>query len=285
MSAFVQAISSGLALGALYAVLGVSFVVIHRVTGVVNLTQGALAVLGAYVMSSVVGHLPWLVAVLVSAVASALTAAVIGFTVLSAKVRLEYSPIIMTLGLAIASQGVFVLVWGDIPRTYPPISRDAFQVLGAFVLPQQVLLLGTVILILVVLHLFFVSSYLGKALTAAALNPRSAQLVGVNLLRAGIVSFAIAGLVAGLAGSISGALVPVTPESHLALAVVGFAAGVCGNLHSPTGALLGGLGLGQLTSFVATYGLPQYQEVVALTALVLVLLVRTLLARRGGVLS
>lgn len=285
MTQVVQASASGLALGAVFAVIGLGFVVIARVTRVVNLAQGVLTVLGAYLMSTLVASLPWPVAAVASAAVTAVIAAVLGLVVVTAKTRLEYAPIIMTLGLAIASEGLFILVWGDLPRSYEPVSRHALRVFGAYLLPQQLLLFVAVLVVFVLLHLFFTRAYLGKALTAAALNPRSAQLVGVNLVAIGVVAFAVSGFAVGLGGSLFGALVPVTPESHLGLAVAGFAAAVAGNLYSPTGTLAGGLALGLLTSFAVTYGASSYQRVVALVALVVVIFVRTSWARRGGVLS
>jgi len=285
VSQFLQGIFSGLGLGALYAAIGIGFVVIHRVTHVINLAQGAVAVLGAYVMSTAVQSLPWWIAVLLSAIAASIAAAAIGLLVLSARDTFEYAPIIMTLGIAFVAQALFILIWGDIPHSYPPVSSHAFKVLGAFVLPQQILLLAIIIALLIVLHGFFSTAYLGKALSAAAMNPRSAQLVGINLVRAGVVAFVVGGFIAGLSGAVFGALVPVTPESHIALAVAGFAAAVFGDLDSPLRTVAGGLGLGILTSFAATYGFPQYQEVVALGALVILLFTRTVWARRGGVLT
>lgn len=285
MTQLVQSLSSGFALGALYAVIGIGFVVIHRVTGVVNLTQGALAVLGAYMMATLVTELPWALAMLVSAAVTAAVAALIACAVLTAGTRHEYAPVIMTLGLAIASEGMFVLVWGDIPRTYPAVSDTAFRLAGAFVLPQQLLLVAAVAVLLVLLQAFFTMSFLGKALTAAALNRKAAQLVGVDLLRMGVTAFAVSGFIVGLSGSIFGALVPVTPHSHLGLAISGFAAAVLGNFYSPAVTVVGGLALGQLTSATATYGLPEYQQVVALAVLVAVLLARTTWMRRGGVLA
>ena len=59
ISDLLQSLFTGLALGALYSIVGIGFVIIYRVTGVANLTQGALVALGAYVMSSVAGFLPW----------------------------------------------------------------------------------------------------------------------------------------------------------------------------------------------------------------------------------
>ena len=285
MGQLLQSVFSGLALGALFAIVGIGFVIIHRVTGVINLAQGALAVLGAYLMSSLAGRLTWAGSLVLSATVAALVGAVIGLAVISARNTREYSPIIMTLGIAIASQGIFILIWGDLPHSYPPVSRDAWEVAGAFVLPQQLLLLATVLVLFVLLQAFFSRAYLGKALTAAALNPHSAQLVGVDLVKMGTVAFAVSAFIAGISGAIFGALVPVTPHSHLGLAVAGFAAAVLGNLYSPASTLAGGLMLGQLTSAAATYGLPEYQQVVALVVLVLVLLARTLWIRRGGVLT
>ena len=144
---------------------------------------------------------------------------------------------------------------------------------------------GVVLVLFILLQVFFSKSYLGKALTAASLNPHAAQLVGVELLKMGTIAFAVSGAVAGLAGAIFGALVPMTPEAHIAIAIPGFAAAVIGNMHSPIGAMVGGLLLGQVTSAVAVFGLPEYQQVAALGVLILVLLVRAALVRRGGELA
>jgi branched-chain amino acid transport system permease protein len=285
ISDLLQSLFTGLGLGALYSIVGIGFVIIYRVTGVANLTQGALVALGAYVMSSVAGFLPWGVAILVSLLVTAVAAALVGFAVLTGRALGPHAPLIMTLGLAIAFQGIFILVWGDLPVSYPALITKAFKVGGAFVLPQQLLLLGVVLVLFILLQVFFSKSYLGKALTAASLNPHAAQLVGVELLKMGTIAFAVSGAVAGLAGAIFGALVPMTPEAHIAIAIPGFAAAVIGNMHSPVGAMIGGLLLGQVTSAVAVFGLPEYQQAAALAVLILVLLVRAALVRRGGELA
>lgn len=285
ISDLLQSLFTGLALGAMYAIVGIGFVIIYRVTGVANLTQGALVALGAYVMSSLVGLLPWGLAILVSLVVTAIAAALVGLAVLTGRALSHHAPLIMTLGLAIAFQGAFILIWGDLPVSYPALITDAIKIGGAFVLPQQLILLGVVLVLFVLLHLFFSKSYLGKALTAAALNPHAAQLVGVELLRMGAIAFAVSGAVAGLTGAIFGALVPMTPEAHIAIAIPGFAAAVIGNMKSPAITMIGGLVLGQVTSAVAVFGLPEYQQVAALSVLILVLIVRAALVRRGGELT
>jgi branched-chain amino acid transport system permease protein len=285
MSQLWQAIFSGLALGALYSAVGIGFVVIHRVTHVVNLAQGVITVLGAYLMSELLPSMSWAPALILSGLAAAVAAALVGAAVLSARNAFAYSPIIMTLGIAFAGQGLFVLGWGEVPVSYSPISMHAYRWLGAFVLPQQVLLFGIVIVLLVLLQAFFSTAYLGKALSAAAMNPRSAQLAGVNLFGAGIAAFVVAGFIGGISGGVAGALTPVTPEFHIELAVAGFVAAVFGDLDRPIRTMVGGVLLGIVTSFAATYGFPKYQQVVALSALLVLLFARTVWARRGGVLS
>lgn len=285
MSSLLQAIFSGLAIGALYSAVGIGFVVIHRVTHVVNLAQGVITVLGAYVMSEILPSMPWALAAIVSGVVAAVAAALVGASVLSAHDRFAYSPIIMTLGIAFAGQGLFVLGWGDSPVSYNPISTHTFHVLGAFIISQQLVLFIVVIALLILMQGFFSTSFLGKALSAAAMNPRAAQLVGVNLFGAGIAAFAVAGLIGGLSGAVAGAMNPVTPEFHIELAVAGFVAAVFGDLDRPVRTLVGGVLLGILTSFAATYGLPRYQQVVALGALLVLLFARTVWSRRGGALA
>lgn len=285
MSQFMQAVFTGLALGALYSAVGIGFVIIHRVTRVVNLAQGVITALGGYVMSEFLPLLGWAGGVVASGAISALASSLIGAIVLSARNARDYSPIIMTLGIAFAGQGLFVLGWGDVPVSYDPVSSVALRWFGAFVLPQQLLLFCIVILLFLLMQLFFSGAYLGKALSAAAMNPRAAQLVGVNLFGAGVATFAVAGIAGGVSGAVAGALIPMTPEFHIELAVAGFVAAVFGDLDRPLRTLLGGIVLGLLTGFASTYGLPRYQQVVALGALLVLLFARTVWARRGGELS
>lgn len=285
MSQFWEAIFTGLAIGALYAAVGIGFVVIHRVTHVVNLAQGAITVLGAYLMSELLPSMSWAPALILSGIGAALASVLVGAIVLSAKNKFSYSPIVMTLGIAFAAQGLFVLGWGDISVTYSSIAPTSYRWLGAFVLPQQILLFGIVLVLLILMQLFFANTYLGKALSASAMNPHSAQLSGINLFRAGIAAFAVAGLIGGISGGVSGALTPVTPELHVQLAVDGFAAAVIGDLDRPVRTALGALALGLLTSFPATYGLPNYEDIFALGGLIVVLFLRTVWAQREAVLS
>lgn len=276
MELFFQSLVSGLAIGTVFAIMGLGFVIIYRVTHVVNFAQGMFAVLGALVMSSLVQRMPGLVAAPLAMLAVAVVAAALGLFVVAASNVHGVSALMITLGFSVASEGVFVLIWGEIPVSYAPVRDSAFRVLGVHILPQQVLIIVSVAVTLLLLQLFFSRSYLGKALTAAALNPKAAQTAGINTLGMGVLAFAVSGAISALAGLLLAPLVPVSAQTtHVSLAINGFAAAVMGGLFHPLGAVIGGLSLGQLESFVANYGDATYQEVVALVAMLVVLLVQS----------
>lgn len=279
MTQVLQSIFTGLAIGAVFSIVGLGFVIVHRVTGVVNFAQGAFAASGAFLMSSLLGPLPWPIALVLAVVLGALLSTVVGFGVIAGRGSHGVPALMVTLGVAIILEGVFTLAWGDTPVSYAPVASGSITIGGAALLPQQLFTAACLLAVFASVQLFFARSYLGKALTAAALNPTAARLTGMNLTAIGTVAFAVSGAVSAIAGALIAPLAPVTPGTHLALAVDGFTAAVIGNLFSPVGTAIGGLLLGQLQGFAANYGLAGLQEETSLAALLVVLLIQAARAR------
>jgi branched-chain amino acid transport system permease protein len=276
MSVLLQALVSGLAMGAVFAAVGLGFVLVYRVTNVINFAQGAFVVLGGMFTAKLATGVAAAGAALAALGASALAGAAVGWFALAGWAGQELAVVMVTLGVAVASEGIFIWLWGDIPVTYPPVGSAALDLFGAKVLPQQLLVIGVIAGVFVALHLFFNYSYLGKALTAAALNPAAARVCGIDTMVMGVVAFAVSSLLSGLAGLLLVPLVPFTPHVHVSLAINGFAAAVVGRLTDPLRAILGGLLLGELEAMVASYWDPNYQEVIALALLVGLLLTQSL---------
>ena len=239
MSVLLQALVSGLAIGAVFAAVGLGFVLIYRVTNVINFAQGALVVLGGMFTAKLAASLAAPVAATAALLASAFAGALVGWFSLVGWAGHELAVVMVTLGLAVASEGIFIWLWGDIPVTYPPVGSTALDFFGAKVLPQQLLVIGVIAAVFAVLHLFFRFSYLGKALTAAALNPTAARVCGIDTTVMGVMAFAVSSLLSGLAGLLLVPLVPFTPHVHVSLAINGFAAAVVGRLTDPLRAILG----------------------------------------------
>lgn len=263
---------AGLALGCSFALVASGFVVIHRVTRVVNFAQGTAVVVGGLIAASMLARgLPHPLAELVAIVGAGLTGLVVGVIAIGKRGTPVLASLVITLGLVFLAYALEIIVWGDQPISFRMVSGSV-SVLGARVQTQYFVVIAAAVLTLGALQLFFARSYLGKAMTACASNPYAARLAGISVTRMGLFSFALAGLLGGLAGVLLTPLQPVSFDSDVVLATNGFAAAIFGGLMRPGMALVGGLVLGLAEAFVAGYINGSYQTGVALI-LMLVLMV------------
>jgi branched-chain amino acid transport system permease protein len=275
MSDLVTYLITGIALGSSFALVGSGFVVVHRVTRVVNFTQGSLAVLGAMIASSLLaGRLPHPVGEAATVVVCTFVGLVFGVVALGRKGTDPLNSLIVTLGLAMLSSAVVIWLWGQDPVS-PPGLKGTVSVLGADVQRQRLLILAVTLVAFAVLDLFFSRTYVGKALTACSSNPRAARLVGIDVRRMGLVSFAIAGALGGLAGVLIAPTNALSVYSDLPLALSGFAAAVFGGLSSPGRTLAGGLVLGVAGQLAAGYWNGSYQTEIALLLMLMIMIVRS----------
>jgi len=272
MSAFMTYLIAGLALGCSFALVASGFVVIHRVTRVVNFAQGTVVVVGGLIAASMLGRgLPHPLAELVAILGAGFTGLVVGVIAIGKRGTPVLASLVITLGLVFLAYAIEIIVWGDQPISFRMVSGSV-TVLGARVQTQYFVVIAAAVVSLGALQLFFARSYLGKAMTACASNPYAARLAGISVTRMGLFAFALAGLLGGLAGVLLTPLQPVSFDSDVVLATNGFAAAIFGGLMRPGMALVGGLVLGLAEAFVAGYINGSYQTGVALI-LMLVLMV------------
>jgi branched-chain amino acid transport system permease protein len=264
VSDFLSYLISGLAVGASFSLIASGFVVVHRVTRVVNFTQGTVAVVGGLVASSLLDmRLPHGVAEVLAILAAGLVGLVVGVIAIGKPGTATLTSLIITLGLGVGAYAVEILIWGQTPRSFRMLT-GAVTIGGARLQSQYFLIMGATAVTFAALALFFSRTYLGKALTACSSNPYAARLMGVNVTRMGLLAFTLGGALGGLAGVLITPLQSVNYDSDVTLGVNGFAAAVVGGLMSPGLALAGGLLLGLAESFVGGYYDASYQTEVAL---------------------
>ena len=274
MNALLIYVVSGITIGATYALIGSGFVVVHRVTHVVNFTQGTLAVFGGLISYSLLSFsIPHGLAEVLAVVLAGLIGLVFAFVTIGKKGTPPLTALLITLGLSILSEGIFVTIWGQSPIA-PEGLDGATVILGASIENQRLLTAGVSAVAFILLGIFFGRTYLGKGMTAAASNPRAAALVGIDSRRMGFIAFAIAGMLGGLAGVVTAPFSPISFSSDLPLALGGFAAAVFGGLSSPWLTVVGGLVLGIGGQLVAGYFGGSYQTVAALVMLLVVMIAR-----------
>ncbi|MCI0343922.1 MAG: branched-chain amino acid ABC transporter permease, partial [Chloroflexi bacterium] len=219
----VQVVASGIALGSVYALVALGFSMTWVTTKTLNFAQGELVMVGAFV--ALVLHVDWgwpvalaiPPAVAVSAAAGVLVQrfAVAPF----ARGPAAIGWILSTVAVSIALRNVGELVWGREARRFPsPVGDELVDLVGIRLQRQQLLIMASLVVIVVVLTVFLGRTVWGKALSAVAQNPRAAALSGIPPAAIGALAYGISGGLAAVAGIL---LAPVTFVSvHMGLGLV-----------------------------------------------------------------
>lgn len=274
MSAFVTYLAGGVALGCVFALLGSGFVVIHRVTRVVNFAQGTFAVVGGLAAASLLARgVPHGASEGLAVLLAGVVGLLVGLVAVGKRGTPPLSSLVITLGLGIFAYAVEILVWGDQPRRFEGLS-GVLVVGGARVPHQSLLVIAVAAVAFAAIGAFFQRTYLGKGMTACASNPYAAGLVGIDVRKMALLSFALGGLLGGLAGVLITPLQSVSFDRDVTLAVNGFAAAVLGGLNRPGLALAGGLVLGVSQTLFGAYVNGSLQTEAALCLMLVLMLVQ-----------
>ena len=275
MTELVAYLISGIALGSSFALIGSGFVVVHRVTRVVNFAQGSLAIVGGMTSATLLdGRLPHGLGELAAVLLCGVVGLVVGLLAIGRRGTHPLISLIVTLGASMLISAGIIWLWGQDPVSPPGLSGSV-TILGADVQRQRLLVVAATVLAFVALALFFSRSHLGKGLTASASNPFAARMVGIDVRRMGLLAFGLAGILGGLAGVLIAPSVALSFSSDLPLALSGFAAAVFGGLTSPLRTLFGGLSLGVAGQLTAGYLNGSYQTEMALFLMVVIMIVRS----------
>ena len=274
----VQYILSGLSNGAIYALIGFGFAIIHNATGILNFAQGEFVMLGGMLTIFCLGFLQL---PLVPAIALAITlATMVGIVFERLAIRplknaKPLSLIIITIGASIFIRGAAMLIWGKDTSALPAFSgNDPLYIAGATILPQHLWIFGISILIIILNRVFFNYTLTGKAMRACAYNPYAASLVGIDVKIMVLLSFIISAAIGSMAGIIIAPLTMTSYDVGIMLGLKGFIAVIIGGMSSGLGTVLGGLLLGLLESLGAGYISASYKDAIAFMILLLILFVR-----------
>jgi branched-chain amino acid transport system permease protein len=272
---------NGISSGAIYASVALGLVLIWRATRVVNFAAGGMAMICAFIAFSVInaGGSYWLG--FLAALASGL---VVGAVVERVIIRpVESKPplnaVIVTFGLLILLEAIAGMIWGQNSRSLPShFSIRGLQVAGTTIAlsPFDVFVISSVVVVTILLAVLFRATNVGLRMRTAAFQPEVARLLGVRVGRMLTLGWALATLVGALAGVLVAPKVFLSPNMMDAPLVYGFTAAVIGGLDSPVGAVVGGVLLGLVTSYVggwSTLG-PSLEVMGALVLLFGVLMVR-----------
>ncbi len=278
LSQVIQFLFTGITIGSIYAMVGLGFTIIYNATGIINFAQGEFVMLGGMVMVwlTTVLHLPLPVGFVLSVlIVTAIGAAFERLAIYPLKKPKVLILIIITLAGSIVLKGAAMLLWGKQTYSLPHFSGEApIVILGATILPQALWIIGILIAVVALLAFFFNFTMLGKAMRACSINPIAASLVGINVKRIVLLSFAMSAGIGAAAGIAFTPIVLMEFDRGALLGLKGFCAAVLGGLGNGAGAVIAGLLIGVLESFGAGFISSEYKDAIALGVLLIVLLVR-----------
>ncbi len=276
MQAFFQTLVSGLSFGAVYALVALGFSLVYRTMGLVNFAHGAVLMVGAYIASTfyLSARLPFGIAVL----AAIAVTAVVGLLIERVLRPLENKDfdlmLIGTIGAGTVLEAVAILIWSSSGRGVPiPVRTAPLDVAGVRIPAYNVVVIGVAAVVMVALTLFLQHTKRGAAMQAVAMDHEAATAVGIHVGRSNAISFAIGAGLAALAGSLVGPILFVSPTMGDSLGISGFAAAILGGFGSIPGAIIGGLGIGIISSFAAQ-AFQGYSDLVTFLVFTVLVMVR-----------
>lgn len=281
MEVLITTILAGTLNGSIYAMIGLGFSLLHRSTGLLNLAQGELLMLAALLFYTASSDWGW---PLLSAGALAVaTAAAVSVLIDLVLVRRMRSPnvlriAVVTFGVALIIRGLAHIYWGtnlySLP-TFPGVKVTYRVGFERAVFPGQgFYVLGGLILVAVFLYLLETRTRVGWMMRSVGADAAMATTLGIRAPLMILLSFALAGALAGLVGVLTSPLLFMTTAGGTLIGLKGLVASVVGGFDTRLGAIPGGLLLGLLEQFAGVYIGSAFQDIAVFTLLIAVLLYR-----------
>ena len=275
--AFVQLLISGIALGCIYALIALGFVLIYKATETVNFAQGELMMLGAFggfIMMATFGLSFWVAAPL--AVIGMLA---LGIVLERAVIRPilgqpQFTVVMLTIGVGYVARGLVSMIPAIGTETHAlevPYRNQVVNLGSAVISVEQLVVIVVTAVLCLGLYLMFRYTKLGIAMQASSQNQLAAYYMGIPVRRINGLVWGLSAAVAALAGLL---LAPIT-FVHANMGFIGlkaFPAAVIGGFGSLPGAIVGGLVISLVEAFAGFY-LPEGFKDIAAYVVVLVMLV------------
>ncbi len=274
----VQLLVTGLALGSMYGLVALGYHITWATSRTMNFSQGHAVMVGAVIAWALVVALGWPLPI--GLLATLLALAVFGALIERVAVRPFFrasSPawLLSTIACGIIAENVAQLLFGKDARAFPSaLTQRPILVGGAGFYPQELLIPVVGLGLMALVQLFYHRTRYGRQLKAVAWNAEAAGLMGINVPRAVMASYALSALLAGVAGVLLAPLLNVAPTMGTIIGLKAFAVAIIGGLTSAPGIVLAGLGYGLLEAVVAGYVSTGAREIVGFALVILVLVVR-----------
>ncbi|RYZ75855.1 MAG: branched-chain amino acid ABC transporter permease, partial [Proteobacteria bacterium] len=283
MAELLQLIISGTAQGMIYALIAFGYNITFSTSKTINFSLGNLLMVGGVVgfilymdkaTGQPLGRMIWL-PILAVLIVNSLLGLVVYKTAVepSLKRNSEYSWVLATLAFGLIVRNLVEQLWSTNDyRFASPLGDTPIRVAGVGVYPQELLIIGVAVFIVVAVELFRRKTIFGKAVSAVSEDKQTASLMGINQNFVLQFSFMLSTAIAGIAGILVAPITFVSASMGLTLGIKAYAVAIIGGLESGYGMLVGGLLLGLSESFTARYISTGYKDTPGFVLLIIVIL-------------
>ncbi|TFC74885.1 branched-chain amino acid ABC transporter permease [Cryobacterium sp. TMS1-20-1] len=267
---------SGIASGAVYGLIGLSMVIIYRATDVFNFATASIGIFAVYLATTFMGLG---IGLLIASVLGVTVVALGGILVRETIIRplgsgQLFGALVVTMGLSLILESVAGSVWGQQPRSFPPLIAGSIRIGNAGLDLQQLLNIAIAGIAMVLVSLLFTRTHIGTAMRASAESASAADIIGIKSGRVARIAWAIGCLLAGVAAVLyasRGGLTPTVLTAALFRAMAGI---FLGGLTSMSGAVIGGLVIGVLDNVAASYVSASFRDTFVFGIVIVMLLIR-----------
>lgn len=268
----------GIAIGSIFAMIAMSFNIVHGATGILNFAQGNMLVLGGFAAFFLANQVElgwWL---LMLPVAGLLVAALVAFqgwvTLLPLRSSVEQdSWIISTVSVSVILGAAVLITQGPFAYTVESVV-PSFRILGVRTPGAYALAIGCMIFWYIAMRFFLKKTFIGLAISALSQDFDAARAAGLPVRRLQIIAFGISGLMVGTAGFLVAPVISISSDAGLRYILNGFVAAVVGGIGSNLGTLIGGPLVGVVGMLTAYKIGGAYQDLASLLLLIAILMLR-----------
>jgi branched-chain amino acid transport system permease protein len=286
METIVQQIINGLSLGAIYALIALGYTMVYGVLRLINFAHGDVYMLGAFAGYFLANALkldanPSILGAIVVTMGSMAICAGIGILI----ERLAYRPVrhnsrltslITAIGVSLLLEYGGQVVFGESPRFFPQMIRaETYSIGNVQITNQNLLIIVVSVLLMFGLEFVIHRTKIGKAMRATSHNLSVAKLMGINTDFVIAFTFALGSALAAAAGVMVALAIPkIDPLMGLMTGLKAFVAAVLGGIGNIPGAMIGGMLIGLLETWIGATSYSTYRDAVAFGILILILIVR-----------
>jgi len=281
-----QQLINGLSLGAIYALIALGYTMVYGVLRLINFAHGDVYMLGAFAGYYLANALdldasPSILGAIVVTLGAMAVCGVIGMLI----ERFAYRPVrhhprlaslITAIGVSLLLEYGGQVVFGANPRFFPQMIRaEVYSVGGVQITNQNLLIIVVAIVVMFGLEFIVHRTRIGKAMRATSFNLSVAKLMGINTDYVIAFTFAIGSALAAAGGVMVALAIPrIDPLMGLMTGLKAFVAAVLGGIGSIPGAMIGGVLIGLLETWLSATAYSTYRDAAAFAVLILILLFR-----------